>query len=109
LPVQQVSGSTEVTSTSAPNVSTGIVENVPVALANTEQAHTLPANTKQFLVKTRGIGHLKLAYSLGTSGTVYLTIDPGSAYQSPQFSAVSKTIYFQSPLAGLVLEIESWS
>lgn len=92
-----------------PAISDGVVENVTIAAANVEQSHTFPAGTVQFLLKARGIGKIKLAHTLGDSGTSYLTVHAGSVYASPEFKPDAKTIYFQSPVAGLVIEMESWA
>lgn len=92
-----------------PSIDDGVIENATIAAANVEQSHTFPAGTVQFLVKARGSGKIKLAHTLGTSGSTYLTIHPGSVYTSPEFKPDAKTIYFQSPVAGLVIEMESWA
>lgn len=85
------------------------IENISIAIADTEQSHSFPANTQQFLVRNRGSGTLKLASDLGQSGSVYYTLGAGDFYSSPDLSASIPTIYFQSPNAGLVLEMVSWS
>lgn len=82
---------------------------VTVASANVEQSHTFPAGTRRFTIKARGAGKLKLAHSVGGSIADYLTIWPGAFYCSPEFEAAARTIYFQSPIAGLEVELESWS
>lgn len=95
-------------SSGSSSVSTGAVENVTISLADTEQSHSFPANTKCFMLKPRGTGKLKLSMSSGQSGTTYWTVPAGTYYSSPMLST-SPTIYFQSPTAGLVLELFSWS
>lgn len=92
-----------------PSATSGSIQNVVIAVANVEQSITLPADTVIFMMKPRGIGHIKLAHDSGTSGTSYLTIWPGAVYMSPEFKPDAKTIYFQSPVAGLVIEVESWA
>lgn len=93
----------------APTLTAPIVQNVTVAAANVEQSHTFPADTKTFLIQARGNGKLKLAYAPGTSGTSYLTLFPGTYHARDDINRASTTIYFQSPVAGLVVEMESWS
>lgn len=102
-------GSAGIITTGSP-LTTGKIEHALIAAPNVEQSHSFVPGTRQFMLKGRTGGKLLLAYSSGTSGSVGLTIPSGSVYESPQFApALSKTIYFQSPVAGLVVEIESWS
>jgi len=90
------------------SLTTGKTENAVIAAANVEQSHTFPAGTKSFMMKARGAGKLKIAFDSGTSGTSYMTIWPGAFYRSPEFSSAAKIIYYQSPIAGLEVEFESW-
>lgn len=83
--------------------------NVAIASANVEQSHTFPVDTKRFLVKSRGVGKIKLAHVATESATNYITIWPGAVYDSQEVKANPYTIYFQSPIAGLVVEMESWA
>jgi hypothetical protein len=87
----------------------GTVENLTVTTANVEQSHALPANTKCFSIQTRGAGKLRLGLSSGQSSTSPWTIYAGGYYASPAINSASTSIYFQSPTAGLVLEVMSWS
>ena len=98
-----------VTATTVSAATTGKVENATISIANTEQSHTFPANTKSFLIQARGNGKIKLSFDSGTSGTIFWTIPNGTYYGSPEFSSPSLTIYFQSPVTGLVVELISWS
>lgn len=93
----------------APLYTTGKVENATVALADTEQSHTFPANTKKFEIRPRGNGIIKLTFDSGTSGTIYRTIHAGSFYSADNLATPSLTIYFQSATAGLIVELTSWS
>jgi hypothetical protein len=94
---------------SAPLVTTKTIENVTIASANVEQSHTFPANTLFYMLKARGIGRIQIATASGQSAISYLTVSPGTAYESPIFNGTTVTIYFQSPTAGLVIEMESWA
>lgn len=86
------------------------MENVTLITANTETPHTLPTSTRTFKVRPRGAATLKLAYDLGTSGTVYWTITPGAWTGVDNVNpALPLTLYLQSPTAGAIAEIESWS
>ncbi len=89
-------------------VTTGKVENATIAAADVEQSHTFPAYTKAIQIKARGNGKIKMSFDSGTSGTVYQTIWPGSVYTQENIGSASTTVYFQSPVAGLVVELTSW-
>lgn len=94
---------------SGSNAETPAVSNVIIAAANVEQSHTFPASTKRFFVKPRGAGRINLAHVATQSGTNYITIWPGAVYDSRDVKSKAYTIYFQSPIAGLVVEMEHWS
>ena len=95
--------------TSTP-ISTGLVEHAVIAFANVEQSHTLVNGTQRFLLRARSNGKILMSHTNGNSGTLGLTIRPGAVYESPLFAPLSgRQIFFQSPIAGLVIEIESWS
>jgi hypothetical protein len=79
--------------------------NETIALANTEQAYVFASNTRKFSFKARGLGLIKMATA---SGGDYITIYPGTVYTSETFAASAKTVYFQSPTAGLQIELERW-
>ena len=75
---------------------------------DTEQSQALPANTKRFLVKTRGRAPLKLAYTASQSGTNYITVNKTAVFTDDNlYSAV--TLYFQSPETGDTVEIVAYS
>lgn len=78
--------------------------NITIAAANVEQSQALPANTKEFIIRTRGAGELKLAYTSGDSGTTFMTIPGRASHTVTQFFS-SQTLYFQSPVAGEIVEL----
>lgn len=98
-------GSGGVLTTGSP-LASPVIELATIATANIEQSHTFPAGTRRFMLKARGPSKLKLSH---TSGGAYMTIWPGAFYCSPESMPVARTIYFQSPVAGLEIEMESWS
>ena len=91
-------------------VTTPSIANVVIAAANTEESYTLPANSRRFLIllRTPSVAKLQLAYAVGTSGTTYVTINPGCHYSESEIDSPSVTLYFQSTLSGQVAEIVSW-
>lgn len=93
-----------------PGVTSPTVANVSIPTANIEQSYTFPADTKRFFLKLRSPSSatLKVAYTASTSGTVFLSLSPSAGYFEGEIDAVSLTIFFQSTLAGEILEILSW-
>lgn len=81
-----------------------------IALADTEQSYSLPAGTRWFSLINHDIRDLKIAYTLGQSGTNYRIVPRGCSSVHPEIdSTASITIYFQAAAAGGRLEIESWA
>lgn len=96
--------------TGVAGVVTPLIQNVPLPTAGTEVTHVLPANTKRFAIQLRpgSKATLKLAYTLGQSGTIYFTIPPNVFHSEEGISAASTTLYIQATLAAQVAEITSW-
>lgn len=84
------------------------IYNVSVPLANTEVSQALSPSTKQFLIKVRGNATLKVAYTLGESGTNYITIPKGSVLVETGLDFTG-TIYFQCDQASQTVEIREWT
>jgi len=88
---------------------TKTVYNVTIATANVEQSLALSAQILGYLIKTRqGSAELKLSHVSGQSGTNYLTI-PRKAVHTDEHPYANLTLYFQSPVAGDVVEVVTWS
>lgn len=85
--------------------------NTTIVLADSEEAFSLPAGTKRFLLKTRTPNvRMQLSYVLGESGTTYLTILPGTYYlEDGVDTGASLTLYVQSNKASTVVELLSWT
>jgi hypothetical protein len=91
-------------------VSTPAINNVSVPTASTEVSFALPSGTKRFTIKARQTARLQLSFESGESGTEYLTVHAGCAFsESSLDSSVDYTLYFQSSVAGITVEILSWS
>lgn len=83
-------------STPSGGISIPATETVVIALANTEQSYTFPANTKQFRIFNDGKYLAKVSYQATESGTNYYPVYPGDEYKVYGISAPSITIYVQS-------------
>lgn len=82
--------------------------NVTLTDANTEYSFSIPNGTRSFAIKTRNSTQsVKLSFTEGQSGTVYLTLD-GASWSEENILA-DFDIYVQSPNAGCVLEVILWS
>jgi len=78
--------------------------NIALGAVNTEQSQALPADTKKFLMKTRGKAELKLSHTATESGTKYITIPGAAVYEDINFYS-AETLYFQSPQTSDTVEI----
>jgi hypothetical protein len=83
------------------------IYNISVALANTEVSQALPSDCKGFIIKSRVKAKIQLAYTVGQSGTNYLTIEKTSSYNDTNFYS-SQTLYFQTDVVD-VIEIIAYS
>ena len=84
-----------------------ILTNRTMTLADTEYSQVLPQGTVKFLVQNRGQYDTKLSFVATTSGTNYMTVKAGMVYYEDMVET-SRTLYFQCPTAGQVLEIIIW-
>lgn len=97
-------GSVTVTGKATPTVA-----NVAMASAATEYSYALPAGCKAFYLKLRDpMADLQLTYTALGSGTTYISVPRGTWYANEELTASSITLYFQSPSALQVAEIEVW-
>lgn len=89
---------------------TPTLQNVTLAVANTEYSVAIPTASVAFSIRTRQCSKIQLAYVATESGTKYITIWPGETYvEEGLTSTASITLYVQSPKAGEVLEVWSWT
>ena len=87
--------------------STGVlIFNITCTAANTEYSQAL-GECRKFLIKSR-TGDLKVCFNSGESGTIYISLAAGQAWSEDLIHPASLTFYFQSPLAGNVVEIINW-
>ena len=90
-------------------VFTPIVQNVSLPIASTEVTHVLPTNTRRYMLHNRGPGTIKLAFTALASGTTFFTIHRWAFVTNGLIGSGTITLYLQSPVAGTVAEIESWT
>ena len=81
--------------------------NKTMTLADTEYSQTLPYGTVKLMVQNRGAYDTKLSFAPTTSGTNYISIKNGGIYYE-DLVETSRTLYFQCPQAGQVLELLVW-
>lgn len=85
------------------------IANVSMTSADTEYSYSLPTRAVKVLVKLRGTSaSFKLSYTEGASGTTYLTIPAGGSKSIDEIKGTGLTLYFQSPSASQVMELEVW-
>jgi len=90
-------------------LATPTVYNVTCPLANNEYSRALSADTKEFMIKVRQVASLKLAFVNGDSGTTYISVPANSSFTQSRLLATGLTLYFQSPVAGIDVEILEWT
>jgi hypothetical protein len=90
-------------------LTTPLIANQVVTLANTEYSYTFPANTKKFSLRTRGNARLQVAFVATQSGSNFITVYPGNTYEEIGLKITGITAYFQSNKAGETVEILSWT
>lgn len=82
--------------------------NVSMTNAATEYSYAFPEGTKKFKIKLRALNALlQVAFTSGASGTTYLTVPYGD-FLEVNAKVGGATIYFQSPSASQMAEIQIW-
>jgi hypothetical protein len=84
------------------------IYNLTLTSANTEYSQSIPEYTSKIMIKCRTSSAIKLSYTSGESGSLYMTIPSGQTYWDDNIGTAS-TIYLQSTSAGVVAEILCWS
>jgi hypothetical protein len=87
---------------------TPAIANLSMPTKNTEYSVSLPANSRQFILRARS-GKLQLCFTSGQSNTNYLTIPKGSSFDIGDIKASSLTIYVRSDTSNDVVEVMSWA
>lgn len=88
------------------NISVLTIFNVTITAADTEFSQAVHEYASYFEIKARQItSELKLAFVSGASGTTYFSIPQGGVWFAKGKISGLKTLYFQSPQTGTVVEI----
>lgn len=87
---------------------TATVYNVSAAIANTEYSQALSNGTKQYSIRVRGMAKLQYTFTVGESGTKFLTVPQGCTHSVDMLTLTGKTIYFQVDKNTQVVEILEW-
>ena len=86
----------------------GTIANVSMTSATTEYSYTFPAGTKKFRIKLRALNALlQVSFASGASGSTFITVPYGDDLVM-EAKVGGSTIYFQSPSASQVAEVETW-
>jgi hypothetical protein len=86
------------------------IQNISALLANTEYTVTIPAGTRQYIIKIRSGSKFNIAYILGNSGTAYFEVPKNCFYGESDIKlTAAKDLYFQTPLPGQILEVLLWT
>ena len=79
------------------------------ATPNTEFSQALSLNTKQFIIRTRGNGTLKIAFNNGESGTNYVTLQKHAVLSQGDLDLTGITLYMQCDKISETIEILEWT
>lgn len=85
---------------------TPLILNVPIPDADTEVEIDLPEDCKAFVLRSRKISRLKLAYS--PSSPEWVTI-PRGGYWVEEKRLMGKNIYLQSSIGSNVIEVVAYT
>ena len=81
------------------------ITNLSLTLADTEYSHSVVNNCRCILVKSRTLALLKIAFTLGESGTKLITLPAGTTLELNDLTLSGKIMYVQSPSSSVVVEI----
>lgn len=104
-------GTSVVSSQQIPST-TPTVYNITLTSADTEYSQALPTNTREFRFRCRTSYDVRFAWVTGKVAAPvapYLTLPAGTDYFSDYNKLSSKTIYFASSTAGVVVEMETYT
>lgn len=81
-----------------------------LTLANIEVPYALPIGTGSFLIQVRSGGSVFFGYAAGSTYTIDSLRIPTMGFFSRGdiLNTVPYTLYFQSPVAGTIVVVESW-
>lgn len=82
--------------------------NLVSLLPNTEYSQSLPSNCKGFWIKAKIPCTIKTSFTVGGTSTTPMTVPPGNMYSEYQFFANS-TIYFQTSIGSVIVELRAFS
>jgi hypothetical protein len=81
------------------------ITNLAMATANIEYSHVLQNGVRQIYIRARNNSELKIAFTLGESGTKYITIPRFNSFHVNDLSFSGATLYLQASLNNEVVEI----
>ena len=84
-----------------------LIINGTLTSANTEYEIDLPLNCHKFMIKARTAVDIKVATTIGESGTNYITVPAGSNYWEDGLRT-NVSLYVQSSVDGTIVEIMTW-
>jgi len=86
-----------------------VVVNFPMPLANTEYTITIPLNAHHFCLQTRGQATLQIAEISGNSNITYFTLHPFNTYNVDSLTGSSTIdLYIRSNKPSQIVEVIYW-
>ena len=88
---------------------TPTITNLSATIAATEYNHSFQSGTRKFRIVSRKVSQLQISYTLGESGTKFITIPRGGWHSEENVDASAVTLYVQSTIGNNIIEILEWS
>ena len=86
-----------------------LIVNTTLTLADTEYCYTAISDHHAFEIHARNGATVKMAFTIGASGTTYFTIPGGAIYSSDKILITNtQVLCWQSPTATTVVELILW-
>lgn len=90
-------------------IATPTILNISIPTANIEQSTTFPASTKKIFFQLEGNAKLQYSFTAAQSGTNYITIPSGGAFEIEGLKLSSTlTLYFQASRNNQILQVLYW-
>lgn len=92
-----------------PLPTTPTIYHLSMPLANIEYSYLLPPGSQNIYINNSTEGVVKFSWSLGTSGSMYISVNQGSFYFKEGHNLGGKTIYIQNTKPSQILQLETWA
>lgn len=85
------------------------IANISCPTAGTEYSYAIPNNTRRINLKSRLSATINLCFSVGQSGSIFISIPPNSTYFEDFLTTTALTAYFRTDVAANFVEVLTWA